>query len=164
MQVLHTINVNSGEKGVLKCYQEFKVTLLQWIWCNNRLSFKHLIPPFPCVAKLDSLLLNFWEFFHYHFLATALLEKCVNIYGDCTVVSAFPSVTRETEYERACEKHYEKYYYFLNMVPKRFSNEIQGHSRIIQNIFCSSPGYPGGLTCNSFSGKYRTYKDSSHVI
>ena len=49
-----------------------------------------------------------------------------------------------------------------------FENEIQRHSRIIQDIFCHFSEHPGGKIQghfqDSFSKKSRSYKDISHVI
>ena len=59
-----TRNVNSGEKNQVKRHLEHKVLLLKWIGPNNlqlALTFKHLIPSFQCVAKIDIFLLNLWK-------------------------------------------------------------------------------------------------------
>ena len=50
-------NVNSDEKNDLKRHLEHKVSLLEWIGCNNRklvLTFKHLILSVQCVAEIES--------------------------------------------------------------------------------------------------------------
>ena len=64
---MDTTNVNSGAKNGLKRHLEHKVPLLKWIGCNNHklaLTFKHLIPSFQCIAKIDIFLLNLWKYFN----------------------------------------------------------------------------------------------------
>ena len=134
---MDTTNINSGEKGDLKCYLENKVLDLHWIGCNNpklALCFKHLIPQFLCTGKADVLLLNLWQYFKYQPLAMSILENLADIYSDDTDVPVFPSVTCWTAHKRNCLRFFKGYRPFLHALTVCYNErrEAEGLGLFIQ--------------------------------